>query len=70
MTDKTQVWSRTKQLINTDPQRRCYDGANFSEKTVYGKWSLFGEYPTEEYALNICRLFACARYQYQVRAPK
>ena len=25
-------------LINTDPQRRCYNGCNYSEKLVWGPW--------------------------------
>lgn len=32
------VFSRKKITINTDPQRRCYDGCNFSEKVVWSEW--------------------------------
>lgn len=33
------VQFRKKVVINTDPQRRCYDGVNFSEETVWTEWA-------------------------------
>jgi len=35
---KFAVMVRKKITINTDPQRRCYDGCNFSEKIVWSTW--------------------------------
>lgn len=25
-------------VVNTDPQRRCYNGCNFSEEAVWSEW--------------------------------
>jgi hypothetical protein len=33
------LWFRKKTVVNTDPQRRCYDGCNFSEETVWTAWA-------------------------------
>jgi hypothetical protein len=33
------VQSRHRTVINTDPQRRCYDGCNFSEEVVWTGWA-------------------------------
>jgi hypothetical protein len=38
MSDKFTLWFRKKIVVNTDPQRRCYDGCNFSEETVLTEW--------------------------------
>lgn len=35
-------------VINTDPQRRCYNGCNFSEETVCSEWRVFGRYNRED----------------------
>lgn len=32
---------RKKRLINTDPQRRCYNGCHFSSKLVWTPWEVF-----------------------------
>ena len=29
---------RTIQVVNTDPQRRCYHGCNAKEELVWGPW--------------------------------
>ena len=29
---------RKKHLVNTDPQRRCYNGAHYNSETVWGEW--------------------------------
>lgn len=31
---------RSRVLVNTDPQRRCYDGAHFSSELVWTNWTL------------------------------
>jgi len=35
------IQSRAKELINTDPQRRCYNGCHFSSELVWSPWELF-----------------------------
>lgn len=40
-------------MVNTDPQRRCYNGCNFSEEFQWGTWGLFegeGRNWTKEHA--------------------
>lgn len=32
---------RALQLINTDPQRRCYNGCHFSTALVWSEWGEF-----------------------------
>lgn len=61
-----EVWSRTVTVVNTDPLRRCYNGCNFSEETVYGEWKLFGTYDSKAWADSIKRGFECSRYQYKI----
>jgi hypothetical protein len=33
------VQFRKQVVVNTDPQRRCYDGVNFSEVVVWTDWA-------------------------------
>lgn len=33
------VQHRSRILVNTDPQRRCYNGVNFSEEWQWTAWS-------------------------------
>lgn len=63
-----QVYSRSRRVINTDPQRRCYNGCNFSERVEYGDWTAFQECETEEQAEQVARIFRCDRYEYKVVA--
>lgn len=30
--------ARRRYLINTDPQRRCYNGCHFSSELIWGEW--------------------------------
>jgi hypothetical protein len=32
------IMCRSRRLINTDPQRRCYNGAHFSSELVWTNW--------------------------------
>lgn len=41
------VMTRTKHLINTDPQRRCYYGVHKSSALVWGAWEVL-EYTNEQ----------------------
>lgn len=43
------IYNRKKVTVNTDPQRRCYDGCHFSSEEVWTEWKLF-EPVTEESA--------------------
>lgn len=31
---------RSRRLVNTDPQRRCYNGAHFSSELVWDQWEV------------------------------
>ena len=35
------ILRRNRFLINTDPQRRCYNGCHFSSELVWGEWECF-----------------------------
>ena len=37
---KYNIQSRTKVLVNTDPQRRCYNGCHFSSELVWTDWKV------------------------------
>lgn len=39
-----ELWFRRKITVNTDQQRRCCDGVNFSEEQVWTGWGLIGPY--------------------------
>ena len=52
-----EVWVRSRVVVNTDPQRRCYDGCNFSERTEWGPWALVAHYATPEDAESAARTF-------------
>jgi hypothetical protein len=32
------IYYRARILVNTDPQRRCYDGCHFSSELVWSAW--------------------------------
>jgi hypothetical protein len=36
--------------VNTDPQRRCYDGCHFSSEIVWTAWSTLDRLPNAEAA--------------------
>ena len=63
------VLCRPVTVTNTDPQRRCYNGVNFSEETTYGPWTLFGTYVDEATARRVVKAFQCDRWQYKI-GPK
>lgn len=45
-----EVWCRKRVTKNTDPQRRCYNGCNFSEETVWTEWYKIADYRSREAA--------------------
>lgn len=44
------VLERHKILINTDPQRRCYNGCHYSSELIWSDWVVL------EYSVEECRL--------------
>lgn len=34
------ILSRSRILINTDPQRRCYNGCHFSSELIWSEWAV------------------------------
>lgn len=34
------IWHRKRILVNTDPQRRCYNGAHFKSELQWTAWSV------------------------------
>ena len=38
---------RTQDLVNTDPQRRCYNGCHFSSEFVWNGWKVL-QYDVQE----------------------
>lgn len=59
------VYSRWRRVVNTDPQRRCYNGCNFSERIDLGEWEKFGEYESAEQAELVMKGLRCPRYDYK-----
>lgn len=41
------IQSREAREVNTDPQRRCYNGCHFSSEWVWGEWRTLGERSTQ-----------------------
>ena len=35
------IEQRKRQVVNTDPQRRCYNGCHFSSEVVWTEWDWF-----------------------------
>jgi hypothetical protein len=44
-------------LVNTDPQRRCYNGCYFSSRMDWEDWEHWMDYPDLESAQRAKRLF-------------
>lgn len=60
------IYSRKKTVINTDPQRRCYNGCNFSERIEYSEWELYQVWDTREFAERVVHGLRCERYEYKI----
>ena len=41
------IVNRTRVLVNTDPQRRCYNGCHFSSELLWTAWGVL-EYVSED----------------------
>jgi hypothetical protein len=63
-----EVHIRRGRLINTDPQRRCYNGAYFSSHIEWSEWEHWDDAPSEEAAQLTARLFARDTQQLKVVA--
>jgi hypothetical protein len=44
------IFFRKQQVMNTDPQRRCYNGCNFSDKIVWTGWEVLDRSSTRDLA--------------------
>lgn len=42
------LYMRKRVLVNTDPQRRCYNGAHFSSELQWLAWESLGAVPPEK----------------------
>ena len=51
------VYFRKKVTVNTDPQRRCYDGCHFSSEEVWTPWELVCAYTEEDTAASSMQTF-------------
>jgi hypothetical protein len=59
----TRIYIRSRTVVNTDPQRRCYNGCNFSERVELGEWRLFQTWDTREFAERVAKGLRCDRQE-------
>ena len=44
------LYKKACRVVNTDPQRRCYNGCLFSSEIVWGEWEVLQhDVPPEQY---------------------
>lgn len=48
MKERYQIECRKKIEVNTDPQRRCYDGVHARSEMRWTEWQGFGRYTKED----------------------
>lgn len=60
------IYIRDRTIVNTDPERRCYNGCNYSEKIQYGEWRVFQTWGTLEFAKLVAKGLHCDRYDVKV----
>ena len=48
MTKTFRIEFRTRTLVNTDPQRRCYNGCHYSSELVWKAWEVLHSGVSEE----------------------
>ena len=71
MSDEYVIYIRRGVTINTDPQRRCYNGCHFSSETHWEPWELWLKemtFQTYEKAEHSASLFR--RENQQLKAVK
>ena len=66
---KVEVWGRRPVTVNTDPQRRCYNGCNFSEETMWGPWRMLVPSASREDAADTIATLKRANpaHEYEIR---
>ena len=52
--------------VNTDPQRRCYNGCYFSSHIDWSEWEHWMDYPDEESAERAKRLFQRETQEFKI----
>lgn len=62
------VWVRKPMIVNTDPQRRCYNGCNFSERVEWSEWCQVAGYASKEDAESAIATFQSInpRHEYKL----
>jgi hypothetical protein len=65
-----EVHIRRGDLINDDPQRRCYNGCYFASHMEWGPWERWMDYPSAESAELAVKLFARDTQQLKVVAKE
>jgi hypothetical protein len=66
------LWYRKRVVVNTDPQRRCYDGCHFSPREEWTDWEPVSfYYASRENAESSAATFRQINpdRQYEVRPP-
>jgi hypothetical protein len=66
LTNTHEVHIRRGRLINTDPQRRCYNGCYTSSHIEWNDWEHWMDSPSEDHALHIARIFTRNTQQLKV----
>lgn len=51
------IYGRKQIEVNTDPQRRCYDGCHFSSEWQWTEWAHLGTVDTEQEATESVALW-------------
>ena len=62
----TRIYIRRKTVINTDPQRRCYNGCNYSERVEYSEWEKFQDWDDHEFAERVVKGLMCERHEFKL----
>lgn len=62
-----QIWIRKRFAVNIDPQRRCYWGANASERIDLGEWTHFQDWSDVEFAELVAKGLRCERQEVVVK---
>lgn len=52
MTQQT-LYTRARVLVNTDPQRRCYNGCHFSSELQWTAWAVLDSFPADQAAAKL-----------------
>lgn len=61
------VYVKKKVTINTDPQRRCYNGAHFKSEEVWTNWGLICNYSRQDDAEDTMKTFQAINKDHQYK---